>query len=119
MDDLLLATETIEENVQCLETVLELFQKNGLTINFEKCLFFQQEATFLGYEISREGIKPNSNKIKAIKSYPTPKTVHQVTQFLGLINYFRKFIKNCAILCKPLTILLKKMQYGNGVHNKI
>lgn len=108
MDDLLIATETYEENVACLETVLDIFQKNGLTINLEKCSFFQKEVTFLGYDISEIGIRPSSRKLKAIKDFPIPKTVHQLRQFLGLINYFRKFIKNCAIMCKPLTNLLKK-----------
>lgn len=108
MDDLLIATETLEENIACLETVLELFQTNGLTINLEKCKFFQNEVSFLGYEISEQGVRPSPRKLKAISEFPTPKTVHQLRQFLGLINYFRKFIKNCALLCQPLTSLLKK-----------
>lgn len=108
MDDLLIATETIDENVLCLETVLNIFVKNGLTINLEKCAFFKKKITFLGYDISEEGVSPSVRKVDAISRYPIPKSVHQLRQFLGLINYFRKFIQNCAILCKPLTILLKK-----------
>lgn len=111
MDDLLIATETLEENIACLESVLDLLSKNDLTINLEKCAFFKKEITFLGYEISERGVSPSSKKLKAVADFPTPKTVHQVRQFLGLINYFRKFIQNCALLCKPLTNLLKK---GSG-----
>lgn len=88
--------------------VLDLLVKNGLTINLEKCSFFKDRVTFLGYDISEEGVRPSVRKLDAIKDYPTPKTIHQVRQFLGLINYFRKFIRNCALICKPLTNLLKK-----------
>jgi hypothetical protein len=108
MDDLLIATETLEENIACLEQVLDLLVTNGLTINLEKCKFFRKNITFLGYEISEQGIQPSPKKMKALVDYPIPKTVHQVRQFLGLVNYFRKFIKDCALICKPLTKLLKK-----------
>lgn len=108
MDDLLIATKTMEENIFCLEMVLDIFVKNGLTINLEKCNFFKELVTFLGYDISEQGVRPSTRKLDAISKYPIPKTVHQLRQFLGLINYFRKFIRNCALLCKSLTILLKK-----------
>lgn len=108
MDDLLLATGTLEENIKCLELVLGVLQENGLTINLDKCNFFQNSVTFLGYEINKDGIRPGSKKLEAVKKFPPPTNSHQVRQFLGLINFFRKFIRGCAVLCKPLTKLLKK-----------
>lgn len=107
MDDLLIATESVEENVRLLEEVLKVLQNNGLTINLEKCHFFQTSVSFLGYDISADGVRPGKKKLKAVEQYPEPKNVHQVRQFLGLINYFRKFIRNCALISKPLLKLLK------------
>lgn len=108
MDDLLIATESVNENIRQLDEVLKILQNNGLTINLEKCHFFQSSVNFLGYDISEDGIRPGKTKLKAVENYPKPKNVHQVRQFLGLINYFRKFIKDCALIAKPLTKLLKK-----------
>lgn len=108
MDDLLIATETLDENIRQLEEVLKVLQSNGLTINLEKCHFFQNSVNFLGYDISEEGVRPGKRKLQAVKDYPEPKNVHHVRQFLGLINYFRKFIRNCALISKPLVKLLKK-----------
>lgn len=108
MDDLLIATNTLDENVEQLNEVLQVLDQNGLTINLDKCHFFQSSVRFLGYDISEEGIRPGKKKLKAVTDYPEPQNVHQVRQFLGLINYFRKFIQNCALLAKPLTELLKK-----------
>lgn len=108
MDDLLIATESLEDNIYFLEKVLSILQDNSLTINLEKCMFFQSSINFLGYDISVDGIRPGKKKLDAIRNYPAPQNIHQVRQFLGLINYFRKFIKQCAVYCKPLTKLLKK-----------
>nr|XP_026488815.1 uncharacterized protein LOC113395453 [Vanessa tameamea] len=62
----------------------------------------------LGYDISKNGVSPCQKKFKDINNYPKPTTVHEVRQFLGLINYFRKLIKDCALKCRPLSNLLKK-----------
>lgn len=108
LDDLLLLGATIDENIELLEIVLKKFREHGLTLNLKKCHFLKTEIEFLGYKISKDSIKPSDNKIEAVKKFPTPKTVHQVRQFLGLISYFRKFIKDCAVLSSPLSNLLKK-----------
>lgn len=108
LDDILIVSETAEENLEILETVLKLFRENGLTLNLKKCHFLKTEIEFLGYKVGQNCIMPSESKVKAVKDFPTPKTVHQLRQFNGLISYFRKFIKSCALISSPLTQLTRK-----------
>lgn len=74
----------------------------------DKSEFLKLETAYLGHIITKNGIKPNPDKIVAIQNYPIPTTPKEIKQFLGLIGYYRKFIPNFAKLTKPLTQCLKK-----------
>ena len=70
----------------------------------------------MGYEIDGEDVRPGKAKIQAVAEFKQPKNVHEVRQFIGLASYFRKFIKNFALLARPLTVLTKKNEswtWGN------
>lgn len=107
MDDVLVPSATVEEGLERLELIFKRLREFNLTLKPSKCFFFQTCVEFLGFEVTEKGIKPGNKKIEAVKSFPVPKNVHNVRQFLGLASFFRKFIKNFAVIARPLTCLLK------------
>jgi len=109
IDDILIATKTIDENLLILREVLIILKKYNLKLNLAKCSFIKREIEFLGYLVSAGGITINKRHTKAISDFEYPKNVKQLQGFLGLTNYFRKFIKDYALKAKPLHELTKKM----------
>lgn len=107
LDDLLIATETVEENLSILKEVLTVMVNNKLELRVDKCYFLLECIDYLGYTIDCKGVRPNQQNILAITHYPIPRNEHELQSFLGLISYFSKFIKNFASIAKPLYDLLK------------
>lgn len=110
IDDILIASKTEEEGLLKLRKVLEAIRTEGLTLKLSKCQFLMSKTTFLGFEISGEGIRTGEEKTKALTEFPEPKDVHSVRQFLGLASYFRQFVNRFALIAKPLNLLLHKNQ---------
>ena len=102
LDDIVIYSETPEEHVERLEAVFKKLSAAGLKLKPNKCEFFKSQITYLGHIVSNEGIATDPKKIKAIQSWPRPETVTQVQKFMGLTNYYRKFIHNYAKVAKPL-----------------
>ena len=112
MDDILIASSSKEEHLKHLRLVLSRLAEYGLTINVGKCKFGQSELNFLGHRISKDGIVPLGEKVEAIKSYPVPNSVKKLRRFLGMINHYRRFIKGCAVVLKPLETFLTGLVKG-------
>lgn len=108
VDDILIATKTVEQNIKILTKVFRLLTDNLLTLRIDKCSFLNTKIDFLGYIISYNTICPNPRNIEAVLEFPIPKNFKEVQQFIGLTSYFRRFIKNYALIVKPLYDLLKK-----------
>lgn len=107
LDDLLTPATTVEEGLHKLKRIFDSLREAGLTLNIEKCFFFETSLDYLGYEVSQNGLRPGKRKVEAVASFPVPTNVHQVRQFVGLASFFRRFIPNFASVAKPLTILTK------------
>lgn len=107
-DDILVYSSSWEEHLVHLQLVLQIMQQNSLHANLKKCSFGVKEIHYLGHVISEKGIHTEPDKILAITSWPTPKTLKHLRGFLGLTGYYRRFVQDYGNICKPLTTLLKK-----------
>ena len=108
IDDIIVTGKTAEDHFQHLEEVLRRLQKHGLHAKLKKCQFVQSSVEFLGHRIDAEGIHTTNDKLQAIVQAPAPRNIQELRSFLGLINYYGKFIPNAAAILHPLNELLRK-----------
>ncbi|GBG78920.1 hypothetical protein CBR_g28634 [Chara braunii] len=91
-----------------VEKVLEKFREANFKINSKKCEWAKTQVLYLGHVLDGDGIKPEDSKIAAIRDWPTPRTLTELPSFVGLANYYRKFVRNLPTIAAPLRRLLKK-----------
>ena len=108
IDDILVSTVTEEEHEKLLRKLFAKLSQFGLIVNAAKSTLGSREVNFLGFTINSCGVKPMAGKIKAITEYPVPQTYNELSQFLGMVNFYHRFIPNCSQLAKPLYDVLKK-----------
>jgi hypothetical protein len=110
-DDILVYSKTWKEHINQIGQVLSILEKNQFYAKMSKCTFGKEEVEYLSHIISKNGVKVDPNKIKAIPERPRPKSISKLRGFLGLAGYYRRFVKNYAHLTAPLTNLLKKNSF--------
>ena len=106
IDDVLIASATPTEHLSHLRLVLERFKEYGIIVNPTKCKFGVHQLKFLGHLIDVNGVRPLQEKVEVIQRFPLPTTKRQLREFLGLINFYHRFIPGCAQLLQPLNDLL-------------
>lgn len=106
--DILIPTYTVLENLDILKQVLILLKQYHFCLNYKKCAFLKTTIEYLGYILSPSCITLSSRHTQAVADFPIPKKTVELQRFLGLANYFRRFIKNYSIKAKPLQNLLRK-----------
>ena len=104
--DLLIASRNPEEHLKHLRLVFERLSQHGRVVNPLKSKFGVSSLTFLGHVVDKDGIRPLPEKVEAITKFPTPTTQRKLKEYLGFINFYRRFLPNCAQILLPLTSLL-------------
>ena len=123
LDDLLIFSKTLGEHERKLMEVLDRLQEFGLKLNPAKCQFFQTSVKCLGHVVSRDGVSTDPDKVKAVKSWPTPANARELKSFLGFTGYYRRFVANYSSIARPLNQLtagcdLTKKRFKKGRKQK-
>lgn len=107
-DDLMIKGKNAKKHIETLDEVLRRLSKNNMRLNLGKCEFFKESIKFCGYEIDKNGLHKQKEKMEAINAMPQPENKDQVRSFVGLVNYYGRFFKNLSSILFPLNNLLKK-----------
>ena len=110
-DDILVYSSTNEQHLQHLRLALEVLRQHTLYVKASRCSFGETQVEYLGHIIAIHGVSTNPKKSFAMKEWLTPKTIKELRGFLGLIDYYRRFVQNYGPISKPLTNLLKKNSF--------
>ena len=110
LDDIVIYSKTIEEQLERLDAVLDRLEAAGLKLKASKCEFFKLQITYLGHVVSKDGIATDPSKIEAVKEWPIPRDTSELRRFLGFASYYRRFISKFSQKAKPLNDTLKGSQ---------
>ena len=108
IDDILIFSKHFDEHLHHLDQVFQNLREANLKIHPGKCRFAVQEIVYLAHRINSFGIKIDDSKYQAIETYPVPKNVKNVRAFLGMAQFYRRYIKSFATIALPLNKLLRK-----------
>ena len=107
IDDILVASETPEQHIEDLKKVFTILAENGLVVQRSKCVLGKSSLDFLGYKVDTTGISPLPERVEAIRAVPPPTNIKELQRFLGMINYYRRWIRKAAHHLEPLYGALK------------
>lgn len=107
-DDILVFSPSLETHIEHLQQGFDWLRHDQWKLKRSKCTFARQSIAYSGHIISAKGLSTDPAKVQAVADWPVPTSVRELRGFLGLVGYYRKFVRHFGILAKPLTELLKK-----------
>lgn len=107
-DDILIYSRSWAEHIQHLREVFSILAKHQFHVKGSKCIFGETSIEYLGHVITQTGVQVDRSKIEAMQQWPRPKSLTELRGFLGLIGYYRKFVKDYGTIARPLTAMTKK-----------
>lgn len=107
LDDIVVTGKTKQEHLKNVESVFQRLSEAGLTLNLSKCSFFQPEIKYLGHIINKEGLHKDRSKIEAMLKVSRPKNILEIKAFVGMLQYYSRFMPRLAIILEPLYKLLR------------
>ena len=110
IDDILVATDIKKRHNELVEEVIKRLEENDLFVKPEKCKWKVRGVEFLGVVIGPKGVEMQKEKIEKVLNWPVPRNIKEVQKFLGLTNYYRRFIKDFTRIAAPLHVLVRKEQ---------
>ena len=108
IDDVLTHSTSHEEQLRLLQDCFDRMRQYGLKFNIKKCVFGSRNVTYLGFQITEEGVSPASDKVAAVRQFTPPANLKEVRAFIGFCNYFRRMVPNFSRVAAPLIGLTKK-----------
>ena len=108
LDDIIVFSQDLPTHLQRLESLLARLRTANLKLKPSKCTLLQRKVTFLGFTVSSEGLGTDPSKVSAVQNWPTPENLRQSRAFVGLCQYYRRFVPNFSAIAAPLNALTKK-----------
>ena len=114
IDDILVFSDNHDDHAKHLRDIFQLCRENGLVLHSNKCVLGAPEVEFLSHNVSSAGIIPPDHKVKAVKDFPTPTDIKSLQRFLGMVNYFRRFIHKHSEIAEPLVQVIRDKKFSWG-----
>lgn len=108
LDDVIITGKTFKEHLNNLGEVLSRFRKFGLKLKPTKCSLYREEVLFLGHVVGKDGVRANPSLVQDVEKWPVPQNLKELQAFLGLTNYYRRFVQGYADIARSLHNLTRK-----------
>ena len=107
LNDIMIYSTSLEQHTEHITQVLDTLRQHQLYLKASKCTFAKDSLEYLGHIISSRGVSTDLSKITDMLNWPVPTTMTELRAFLGLTDYYRKFVRNYGVMTKPLTAILR------------